>query len=162
MLRFGLAEASMLGKPQPPAPAPAPAPTRRFTDSVDANATVIGPGTRVTGDLTSDGPVDVAGTLEGDVRVNGHCRVREGARVVGRLEAKTLVVEGEVSGPALVADKVEIGATARIESNIQARVVAMADGAFLEGEVRMDAAGGAGPPHTFTEKRKGTDVAASR
>jgi len=80
--------------------------------------------------------------------------VREGARVTGRLEAKSLVVEGRVSGPALVADKVEIGATARVESNIQARVVAIADGAFFEGEVRMDGSSGSGGPQTFTEKRK--------
>ena len=80
--------------------------------------------------------------------------MREGARVTGRLEAKSLVVEGEVSGPALVADKVEIGATARVKSSIQARVVAIADGAFFEGEVRMDDTGGSGAPQTFTEKRK--------
>jgi cytoskeletal protein CcmA (bactofilin family) len=129
-------------------------PARRFTDSVDPNTTFVGPGARIKGDLVSDGPVDVAGALDGDVRVKAHCRVREGAQVTGRLEAKSLVIEGRVSGPAIVADKVEIGATARVESNIQARVVAVADGAFFEGEVRMDGSGGAGTPQTFTEKRK--------
>jgi cytoskeletal protein CcmA (bactofilin family) len=138
----------MLGKPEPATPPPA----RRFTDSLDLHSTFVGPGTRIEGDLTSDGPVDVAGTLDGEVRVNGHCRVREGARVTGRLEAKTLVVEGEVSGPEVVADKVEIGSTGRVKSSLQARVVAIADGAFYEGEVRM---GDAGAPLTFTEKRKG-------
>jgi cytoskeletal protein CcmA (bactofilin family) len=138
----------MPGKPEPTAPPPA----RRFTDVLDPHSTFVGPGTRIEGHLASDGPVDVAGTLEGDVHVSGHCRVREGARVTGRLEAKTLVVEGEVSGPALVADKVEIGATGRVKSSIQARVVAIADGAFFEGEVRMD---DAGAPLTFTEKRRG-------
>ena len=33
----------------------------------DPNATFVGPGTRFKGELTSDGPVDVAGTLDGDV-----------------------------------------------------------------------------------------------
>jgi cytoskeletal protein CcmA (bactofilin family) len=142
----------MLGKSEPPAPQPAPA--RRFTDTVDPHSTFVGPGTRIEGDLTSDSPVDVAGTLDGDIRVSGHCRIREGARVTGRLEAKSLVVEGQVNGPALVADKVEIGATARVESNIEARVVAIADGAFFEGEVRMDGSGEPAAPQTFTEKRK--------
>jgi len=150
----------MLGRPesaQPPSP-----PARRFTDSIDPNATLIGLGTRIKGDLTSDGPVDVAGTLDGDALVTGHCRVREGARVAGRLEAKSLVVEGEVTGPALVADKVEIGATARVRSSIQARVVAIADGAFFEGEVRMEDGGGPGAPVTFKEKRKGAEAASTR
>jgi cytoskeletal protein CcmA (bactofilin family) len=150
----------MLGKPEPPAQPTAPA--RRFTDTVDPHTTFVGPGTRIKGELVSEGPVDVAGTLEGDIRVSAHCRIRQGARVTGRLEAKSLVVEGQVSGPALVADRLEIGATARVESNIQARVVAIADGAFFEGEVRMDGSGAPGTPQTFTEKRRGTEPASSR
>jgi cytoskeletal protein CcmA (bactofilin family) len=138
----------MLGKADIPGQSSAPA--RRFTDSVDPNTTYVANDTRIVGDVVSEGPVDVAGTLEGDVRVRAHCRIREGAHVTGRLEAKSVVVEGEVSGPALVADKVEIGATGRVKSSIQARVVAIADGAFFEGEVRMDGTG----PQTFTEKRK--------
>jgi cytoskeletal protein CcmA (bactofilin family) len=143
----------MPGKPEPAEP---PAPARRFTDSLDAHSTIIGPDTRIEGDLSSDEPVDVAGTLDGDLHVSGHCRVRQGARVTGRLEAKSLVVEGEVNGPGLVADKIEIGATGRVRSRIQARVVAIADGAFFEGEVRMD---DSGAPLTFREKRRGAESA---
>ncbi len=139
----------MLGKPES-SPNPTAAQARRFTDVVDPNATVIGPGTRFKGELSSDGPVDVAGTLEGDAHVAGHCRIRPGAKVSGRLEATTLVVEGEVNGPAIVADRVEIGATARVRSSVEARLVAIADGAFFEGAVRMAEPGS---PVTFTEKR---------
>jgi len=140
----------MLGKPESSAPPPGPPQARRFTDALDPNATVIGPSTRFQGELSSDGPVDVAGALDGDAHVNGHCRVRPGAKVAGRLEATTLVIEGEVSGPAIVADKVEIGASARVRSNIEARLVAIADGAFFEGTVRMPEPGS---PVTFKEKR---------
>jgi cytoskeletal protein CcmA (bactofilin family) len=140
----------MQGKPEPTSTASGPPQARRFTDSLDPHATVIGPGTRFQGELSSDGPVDVAGILEGDARVMGHCRIREGARVSGRLEATTLVIEGQVDGPALVADKVEIGKTARVRSNIEAGIVAIADGAFFEGAVRMDEPGS---PVSFTEKR---------
>jgi len=140
----------MAGRPEPPKPSESPA--RRFSDVVDPNTTVIGPGTRIKGDVTAEGPVDVGGTIEGDIRVGGHCRVRAGARVAGRLEARTLVVEGEVRGEALVADRVEIGAAARVQANVKARLVAIADGAAFEGAVQMDTAG-ADAPQTFTEKR---------
>jgi cytoskeletal protein CcmA (bactofilin family) len=142
----------MLGKPEDSAQPPAPA--RRFTDAVEANTTFVDSDTTITGNLVSEGNVDVAGRHHGDIRASALLRVREGARVTGRLAAKSLVVEGEVSGPALVADKVEIGATARVKSSIEARAVAIADGAFFEGEVRMDGSGGSGSPQTFTEKRK--------
>jgi cytoskeletal protein CcmA (bactofilin family) len=140
----------MLGKQESSPTAATAAQARRFTDTVDPNATLIGPGTRFKGELTADGPVDVAGTLEGDAQVTGHCRIRQSAKVAGRLEATTLVIEGEVSGPAIVADKVEIGSTARVRSNVEARLVAIADGAFFEGAVRMAEPGS---PVTFTEKR---------
>jgi cytoskeletal protein CcmA (bactofilin family) len=143
----------MLGKNPPPA-APQDTPTRRFTDAIDANTTIVGPGTLVKGELAAEGAVEIAGAIEGEVRVGGHCRVRQGARVDGRIEAKTLLIEGTVDGPALVADKIEIGASARVHSNIQARVVAVADGAVFEGQVQMDGSGGPGTPQTFTEKRR--------
>ncbi len=139
----------MLGKSDSSA-TPTAAQARRFTDAVDPNTTVIGPGTRFKGELSAEGPVDVAGALEGDAQVTGHCRIRQGAKVAGRLEATTLVIEGEVSGPAIVADRVEIGSTARVRSNLEARLVAIADGAFFEGAVRMAEPGS---PVTFTEKR---------
>jgi cytoskeletal protein CcmA (bactofilin family) len=143
----------MLGKPPTPGPPPE-APTRRFTDALDGNLTVIGPGAQVKGELAAEGPVEVSGILDGDARIGAHCRVRQGGRVSGRLEAKSLLVEGEVDGPSMVAERVEIGATARVTSNIRARVVAIADGAFFEGEVRMDDTGAPGTPITFTEKRR--------
>jgi len=143
----------MLGKPPTPSPQPE-SPSRRITDALEPQATRIGPGTRLKGDLESAGPVDVAGTLDGDLKVSGHCRVREGAHVSGRIEATTLVVEGTVDGPSLVAEKIEIGASARVTSNVRAKLVAIADGAFFEGEVRMDDTGAPATPVTFTEKRR--------
>jgi cytoskeletal protein CcmA (bactofilin family) len=140
----------MLGKPETSPSASVPPQARRFTDSLDTHVTVIGPDTRFQGELTAEGPVDVAGSFDGDAHVAGHFRIREGARVTGRVEAQSLVIEGQVEGPSLVADKVEIGRTARVRSNIEARVVAIADGAFFEGAVRMVEPG---TPMTFKEKR---------
>jgi cytoskeletal protein CcmA (bactofilin family) len=144
---------NMFGKAPTPAPPPE-VPSRRFTDAVDPDATVIGPGTRVKGELAAEGSVDLAGFLDGDARVSAHLCVRPGARVTGRLEAKSLVVEGEVAGPSVAAERIEIGATARVRSNVRARVVAIAEGALFEGEVRMDDTGAPGTAITFTEKRR--------
>jgi cytoskeletal protein CcmA (bactofilin family) len=139
--------------PQPPAPAP-PIPTRRVTDAAKAPTTVIGPATQIKGTLTGDDPVDFAGTLEGDSQVTGLYRVRASGRIVGDVTAASLVVEGEVSGRTLVAEKVEIGAAARVRANVRARVVAIAEGAYFDGQVHMDNREGPADASTFTEKRK--------
>jgi cytoskeletal protein CcmA (bactofilin family) len=114
---------------------------------------VIGPGIRVRGELTGDDPVEVGGTLEGDSRVSAHYTIREGARVVGKVEATSIVIAGEITGPVLSADKVEIGATARVRADIRARVVAIAEGAFFDGQVQMQGKDAAGPV-TFKEQRR--------
>lgn len=126
-------------------------PTRRFTDAVERPATVIGPGISIRGELSGDDPVDLGGRLEGDSRVTGHFTVREGAAVTGRVEATTIVVRGEVMGPALKADKIEIGPSAHVVASLRARVVAIAEGAYFDGQVQMEGEGAA--PITFKERR---------
>ena len=134
--------------------------TRRFTDS-DSPVTVIGQGTTVRGDLVGGDAVEIRGVLEGDCRANAHCIVHEGARVRGSIEAKGLVVAGEVEAPMLAADKVEIRATARVRASVTGRVVVIADGAFYEGNVKMQAPDTSGSP-TFFKERRGGEPGASR
>lgn len=108
---------------------------RRFTDAVLQASTVISRGTRVRGDVESDSPVYVQGVIEGDCQTTAHCLVHEGARVLGNISASALVVAGEVEAGLVVAEKVEIRATARVIATIRARVIAINDGAFYEGQI---------------------------
>ena len=143
-----------------PVPAP-PIPARRVTDAPRVPKTVIGPAMQIKGSLTGDDPVDLAGTLEGDSRVTALYRVRASGRIVGDITAASLVVEGEVSGRTLTAEKVEIGAAARVRANVRARVVAIAEGAFFDGQVHMDNREGPADAQTFKEKRKPRDASDS-
>ena len=130
--------------------------SRRFTDATYTSVTVIGRGTRFLGDLASSDPIDIRGILEGDCRTSAHCIVREGARVLGNIDAVALLVAGEVDAGVLQADKVEVRASARVLATIRARVVAIADGAFFQGEVEIvegDRAA-SGPPLVM-DRRKG-------
>jgi cytoskeletal protein CcmA (bactofilin family) len=130
-------------------------PARRFTDAAEAPTTVIGASIQIKGELTGTGACEIAGTLEGECRVEGLCRVRPGAHIKGDVTATHIVVEGELTGRTLVADRVEIGATGRVRANIRAPLVAIAEGAFFEGQVDMESADGSAGPTAFKEKRKG-------
>jgi len=122
---------------------------------VETPTTVIGPGTRIKGELNGDDPVDLAGTFEGHSRVNALYRLRTTGRVAGDLAAISIVVEGEMSGKMFAAEKIEIGASARVLANVRARVVAIAEGAFFDGEIHMEGRAGSATPQGFKEKRKG-------
>ena len=126
---------------------------RRFTDGAQPAATVIGHGARVRGDMDSDGPVEIHGTLEGDCQTSAHCIVHEGARVLGNITAAALVVAGEVEAGVLWAEKVELRASARVVATIRAHVIAIRDGALYQGQIdKVDATGG---PSFLKDRREG-------
>jgi cytoskeletal protein CcmA (bactofilin family) len=131
-------------------------PNRRFTDT-DSPGTVVGPGSTVRGDLTGGDFVLIHGLLEGDCRTSGHCVVSQGARVVGSIEATGIVVAGVIEGGALVAEKVEIRASARVHASVTGGVVAIADGAFYEGRVQTEGQDAPGGAVFFKERRRGPE-----
>ncbi len=115
---------------------------------------MIGRGTHFRGDVASSDPVDIRGVLEGDCQTSGHCIVREGARVLGNIDASALLVAGEVEAGLLQAEKVEVRASAKVLATIRARVVAIADGAFFQGAVEI--AGAEAPSDSpMKDRRKG-------
>ena len=132
---------------------PAPSQTGRRLTDVSSPATVIGAGTTVHGDVSGRDPVEVRGTIEGDCRIGGVCIVAEGGRVLGNVEADGLVVAGEIEAGKLTVDRVELRSTARVRGAITARVLAIADGAFYEGEVQMEPGAAAGPTY-FKDRRQ--------
>ena len=137
---------------KPEQASPEPPPTRRFTDR-DDHATVILSDLSIEGDIAGEGSVDLGGTVRGNVRIGGLCRVREKARIEGSIVARQVLIEGEVQGLYVKATgKLELGAHARVRADLEAGTVALADGCELHGSVRM---GGEGGAVTFSEKRSG-------
>jgi len=141
--------------------APPTPPIRRLADS-GTPSTVIGRGTTFRGDVTAGDSVEIRGTLEGDCRTTGLCVVAQGARVLGNVEAAGLVVAGEIEAGMLATERIEIRGTARVRAAITARVIAIADGAFYEGEVQMLGPDAPPGPVYFKDRRKGPSEGPSR
>src|SRR5687768_12523579 len=62
----------------------------------DAAVTLIGPGTRLEGTLTFDGEVHVEGTFAGQIICRGTVVILAAARVQADVDARAIVVHGEV------------------------------------------------------------------
>ena len=139
----------MLGRKPDPTSTPSPSP-RRLSDAPGESVTVIGPKTKIVGEVSGEDTIEVAGTLQGSARASGLIRVLSSGRVTGDLSAGRLIVEGEVEAGTLQAERIEVGISARVRSALRARSVAIAEGAFFEGSVDMD---GPTAPTSFTEKR---------
>jgi cytoskeletal protein CcmA (bactofilin family) len=126
--------------------------TRRLLDQIGESPTFVAPGSRLTGDLETDGPLVVCGAVHGDGRVGGALSMAAGSEWRGEIHARAAVIAGRVTGKLVVEEKLEVGASAVIRADVVARTVAIARGAVIEGAVTVTS----GEPVTrFDERRHG-------
>jgi cytoskeletal protein CcmA (bactofilin family) len=138
---------------QAPVPEPQGPPARRFTDAAAPCSTRLG-GLRIRGALTGSDSVELSGTFDGPITVDGLCRVNEGGRVTGDVTAGDAVIAGDVHGRLSVIGRLEMGAHARVLADIEAGTIAIAEGCFIEGRIHMRGAATGGQPTNFKEKRR--------
>lgn len=105
---------------------------------------VIGPHTRIQGELLGDEDVVVEGRVEGRVLVAREFRVAPSGVVAAEVHAGTVVIAGEVTGDVTATERVEILPSGSLEGNIRAPKVAVGEGARFKGRVDMSAGTPAG------------------
>jgi cytoskeletal protein CcmA (bactofilin family) len=88
----------------------------------------------ITGNLQSDGEVQVDGQIHGDIRC-AHLTVGKDAHVAGNITAEEVVVRGKVTG-AIRANRVILQDTAQVESEIVHKKLSIEEGATFEGSSR--------------------------
>jgi cytoskeletal protein CcmA (bactofilin family) len=101
-------------------------------------STVIGQGITIEGEIASDEPVVVAGTIRGKLVVDGAVSVEAGAVVEADIGATTLSVAGSVTGNVSATDRVDLLSGGRLVGDVRAARVTIADGATFKGNVDMD------------------------
>ena len=126
---------------------------QRFSDRFGPTSVTISSDVVIRGKLTGNANVDFAGALDGELGVDGFVLVRSEGRITGRIEAAALVIEGRVEGEIHASGKVELGQTCRVEGDIVAGSVAIADGATFDGAITMGESSAAREDLAFTEKR---------
>lgn len=88
----------------------------------------------VTGNIKTQGDVQVEGVVEGDIRAH-QLTVGESATIRGEIVADDVVVNGRVIGR-VRGLKVRLSATARVEGDIIHKTIAIESGAHFEGSVQ--------------------------
>lgn len=119
-------------------------------DTSDDATTVLAETLVFEGDIRAAGDAVLAGQIAGNVEVVGRLALLKGGLVRGAVYADQARVEGTVEGPVTVKGKLEVGQSARIEGDLTAGVLAIAEGALVRGSLNA-----ATEPHHFTERREG-------
>jgi cytoskeletal protein CcmA (bactofilin family) len=110
--------------------------------SQSKNATVdtlIGPKTRINGDVEFTGGLHIDGHVNGNVRGDSNqgtfLSVSEHGCIEGSVVAPNVILNGIVKGDIEAGDRVELGAKARVLGNVQYTVIETAVGAQINGKL---------------------------
>ncbi len=124
---------------------------RRIQDSSAGPTTYVAPSTKIVGTISGQGSYVFCGTVEGDCDIDGPLTLAEGGRWKGVLKATDIVVAGTVEGDVIARQRVEIAGTARVSGSLAGNSIAVAEGAVIEGEIKVTTGD---PPSKFQEKRE--------
>jgi len=124
---------------------------RRIRDSSSGPTTFIAPSTKIVGTISGQGAYVFCGTVEGDCDINGPLTLAEGGQWKGTLKANDIIVAGKVEGDVVARQRVEIAGTARVSGSLSGNSIAVAEGAVIEGEIKVTSGG---PAVKFQEKRQ--------
>lgn len=96
----------------------------------------IGPSIRIKGEVHSGEPLVIAGHIDGTVEVKGHpLTIDDGGSVEATVSADTIVVSGRANGILTAGAKVIIRASAKIDGDISAPAISLAEGATVNGRI---------------------------
>jgi cytoskeletal protein CcmA (bactofilin family) len=102
--------------------------------------TLIGEGTVITGELRFSEGLRIDGEVHGDVVATPDSHsilvISEKARVVGKVRAAHVIINGAVQGPIQSDELLELQPKAQIVGDVRYEVLEMHQGATIDGELR--------------------------
>ncbi len=124
---------------------------RRVSDGKSGPTTLIAEGCTINGQFAGDNDVLVSGKIIGDSKLTSVVTITSGGSWKGTLQARHVIVSGSVDGDIIATGSIEIASTARIRGTVTGDMIAVAEGAVIDGEMRIT--GGQGRSSNFNEKR---------
>ncbi|MBZ5639411.1 MAG: polymer-forming cytoskeletal protein [Acidobacteriia bacterium] len=104
----------------------------------------IGQSIQIKGELTGNEDLTIEGKVDGKIGLKDHnLTIGANGKITAEIQAKTVMVIGEVVGNITADDKVEVAATGSMRGDIVAPRVVLADGARFKGSIDMDRKPGA-------------------
>jgi cytoskeletal protein CcmA (bactofilin family) len=111
--------------------------SRRPKRPAGAGYSVLDDELTIVGDINTEGTIRVDGRVEGSVHRADTLIIGAGGTVIGNVEAREVVIGGELSGSLIVSGRVEVQATATVQGDIRAAAVLLAEGGTVHGHVSI-------------------------
>ena len=100
---------------------------------------IVGAATTLDGSLRAQGNLNVSGTVNGDLTVDGRTMVMPGGVVDGEVTSTTAEVAGRITGTLTVRERLVLRPTAVVDGDIRAGTLVIEEGAVFNGRCEMGA-----------------------
>ena len=104
-----------------------------------ASINLIGNGTSITGDITSNGDVRIDGNLKGNISITGKLVIGPSGTLEGNVQCQNADISGEVKGKLNVTELLSLKATAKMLGDIVTGKFSVEPNATFTGTCNMGA-----------------------
>ncbi len=118
----------------------------------------LGKGCKVVGTLTFAGPVEIEGTIEGEIIAQDRLTIGETASIKGKVSGSEITVKGEVHGDIVASKKLSLKRPARINGNIASAMLSVEEGVSFEGKCSMNITGQSGSGLSKGSEQRGATL----
>lgn len=101
--------------------------------------TIIGQDTQIKGEMSFEGSAKILGKFDGKITSKGEVQVGEGAICRATIDSATMIVDGEIIGDVTVRDRLKLNSTAKVNGDIIAKTLIVAEGATFLGQCQVGA-----------------------
>ncbi|MBC3845714.1 polymer-forming cytoskeletal protein [Winogradskyella echinorum] len=110
---------------------------KQTTMETSTQQNIIAQGTKIVGDIASQGPFRIDGTVEGNVKTSGKVVVGKSGFIKGTLQGENADFEGKFSGKLILSGTLSLKSTAHIEGEVHISKLAVEPGATFNATCSM-------------------------
>lgn len=99
--------------------------------------TVIGPDTKIKGEMFFEKSARILGSFEGKIAAQGEVQIGAGALCNAAVEAERVIVDGRVCGPITARDQLTLTSNAQVQGDLTAGTLVVAEGASFVGHCNV-------------------------
>jgi len=102
-----------------------------------SQTTVIGPDTRIKGEISVDRLAVIHGGIEGQITAKGDIELASGSKCNASVDANKVTIEGTVSGDVSGREAVKLSSSARVKGDLIAAKLIVEEGAVFVGHCQV-------------------------
>jgi len=98
---------------------------------------LIAKGTKITGDIISEGDIRIDGELKGNITCKGRLVVGNSGNITGEIKCNTSEISGAVKGKISISELLALKATSKVTGDIATGKLSIEPGAVFSGSCKM-------------------------